>query len=139
MAMYKSTQTHPKFLWRFFSCQQSKYFSVEATSEQEARSMLPDSPCLFSARIRQRDDLNSHALRLAIVVQGGGVIMDKSIALFNAEYKSQQASTLFEVIFDHVCKQEQVDQYLLDLIGVVCDLNEQINRCAVSALEVANA
>lgn len=42
-----------KFLWRFFSCQQSKYFSVEATNEQEARSMLPDSPCLFSARIRQ--------------------------------------------------------------------------------------
>lgn len=53
MAMYKSTQTHPKFLWRFFSCQQFKYFLVEATSEQEARSMLPDSPCLFSARIRQ--------------------------------------------------------------------------------------
>ncbi len=53
MAMYKSTQTHPKFLWRFFSCQQSKYFSVEANNEQEARSMLPDSPCLFSARIRQ--------------------------------------------------------------------------------------
>lgn len=53
MAMYKSTQTHPKFLWRFFSCQQSKYFSVEATNEQEARSMLPDSPCLFSARFRQ--------------------------------------------------------------------------------------
>lgn len=52
MAMYKSTQTHPKFLWRFFSCQQFKYFLVEATNEQEARSMLPDSPCLFSARIR---------------------------------------------------------------------------------------
>lgn len=42
-----------KFKWRFFSCQQSKYFSVEATSEQEARSLLPDSPCLFSARIRK--------------------------------------------------------------------------------------
>lgn len=56
MAMYKSTQTHPKFKWRFFSCQQSKYFSVEATSEQEARSLLPDSPCLFSARIRQGGD-----------------------------------------------------------------------------------
>ncbi|HEC8340155.1 TPA: hypothetical protein RG410_RS01635 [Providencia rettgeri] len=65
--------------------------------------------------------------------------MDKSIALFNVEYKSQQASTLFEVIFEHVCKQENADQYLLDLIGIVCDLNEQINRCAVSALEVANA
>ncbi|ELZ9706459.1 TPA: host cell division inhibitor Icd-like protein [Proteus mirabilis] len=53
MAMYKSTQTHPKFKWRFFSCQQSKYFSVEASNEKEARSMLPDSPCLFSARIRK--------------------------------------------------------------------------------------
>ncbi|MEY0025321.1 host cell division inhibitor Icd-like protein [Providencia rettgeri] len=47
------TQTQFKFLWRFFSCQQSKYFSVEASNEEEARSMLPDSPCLFSARIRQ--------------------------------------------------------------------------------------
>lgn len=53
MAMYKSTQTHPKFKWRFFSCQQSRYFTVAARSEQEARSMLPDAPCLFSARIRQ--------------------------------------------------------------------------------------
>jgi hypothetical protein len=42
-----------KFLWRFFSCQQSRYFTVEARSEQEARSMLPDAPCLFSARFRQ--------------------------------------------------------------------------------------
>lgn len=42
-----------KFLWRFFSCQQSRYFTVAARSEQEARSMLPDAPCLFSARIRQ--------------------------------------------------------------------------------------
>ncbi|ETO44527.1 host cell division inhibitor Icd-like protein [Morganella sp. EGD-HP17] len=53
MAMYKSTQTHPKFKWRFFSCQQSRYLTVEARSEQEARSMLPDAPCLFSARFRQ--------------------------------------------------------------------------------------
>ena len=53
MAMYKSTQTHPKFIWRFFSCQQFKYFLVEASNEQEARSMLPDSPCIFSARICQ--------------------------------------------------------------------------------------
>lgn len=53
MAMHKSTQTHPKFKWRFFSCQQSRYFTVEACSEQEARSLLPDAPCLFSARFRQ--------------------------------------------------------------------------------------
>ena len=60
----------PCFVWRFFSCQQSKYFSVKATSEQEARSMLPDAPCLFSARIRQRDHGNRDALKLSIVVQG---------------------------------------------------------------------
>ncbi|HCD1075034.1 TPA: ash family protein [Proteus mirabilis] len=51
--MATPAQTHPKFIWRFFSCQQFKYFIVEATSEQEARSLLPDSPCVFSARIRQ--------------------------------------------------------------------------------------
>lgn len=51
--MATPAQTHPKFIWRFFSCQQFKYFTVEATSEQEARSLLPDSPCVFSARIRQ--------------------------------------------------------------------------------------
>ncbi len=51
--MATPAQTYPKFIWRFFSCQQFKYFTVEATSEQEARSLLPDSPCVFSARIRQ--------------------------------------------------------------------------------------
>ncbi|MBG5892239.1 host cell division inhibitor Icd-like protein [Providencia rettgeri] len=51
--MATPAQTHPKFIWRFFSCQQFKYFTVEATSEQEARLLLPDSPCVFSARIRQ--------------------------------------------------------------------------------------
>lgn len=57
MAMYKSTQTRPKFLWRFFSCQQFKYFIVIASSEQEARSMLPDSPCLFSARFAEGESV----------------------------------------------------------------------------------
>ncbi|BBG61814.1 hypothetical protein PRJH_3477 [Providencia rustigianii] len=57
MAMYKSTQTRPQFLWRFFSCQQFKYFIVIASSEQEARSMLPDSPCLFSARFAEGESV----------------------------------------------------------------------------------
>ncbi|HCN44177.1 MAG TPA: hypothetical protein DIS95_17520 [Proteus vulgaris] len=57
MAMYKSTQTRPKFLWRFFSCQQFKYFIVIASNEQEARSMLPDSPCLFSARFAEGESV----------------------------------------------------------------------------------
>ncbi|EIQ6926626.1 host cell division inhibitor Icd-like protein [Salmonella enterica] len=42
----------PLFVWRFFSCQQSTYHTVTATSEREARAQLPDAPCLFAARIR---------------------------------------------------------------------------------------
>ncbi|EDX6466408.1 host cell division inhibitor Icd-like protein [Salmonella enterica subsp. diarizonae serovar 60:r:e,n,x,z15] len=42
----------PCFVWRFFSCQQSTYHTVTATSEREARAQLPDAPCLFAARIR---------------------------------------------------------------------------------------
>ncbi|EAS1836545.1 host cell division inhibitor Icd-like protein [Salmonella enterica] len=42
----------PCFVWRFFSRQQSKYITVIATSEREARAQLPDAPCLFAARIR---------------------------------------------------------------------------------------
>ncbi|ECQ3321867.1 host cell division inhibitor Icd-like protein [Salmonella enterica] len=42
----------PLFVWRFFSCQQSTYHTVTATSEHEARAQLPDAPCLFAARIR---------------------------------------------------------------------------------------
>ncbi|EKO1023642.1 host cell division inhibitor Icd-like protein [Salmonella enterica subsp. enterica] len=43
---------YPLFVWRFFSCQQSTYHTVTATSEHEARAQLPDAPCLFAARIR---------------------------------------------------------------------------------------
>lgn len=42
----------PLFVWRFWSCQQSRYITSTATSEREARAQLPDSPCLFVARIR---------------------------------------------------------------------------------------
>lgn len=43
------------FVWRFFSCQTRKYHTVTARTETEARSLLPDSPCLFSARIRVQE------------------------------------------------------------------------------------
>ncbi|OIN32185.1 hypothetical protein AO411_2028745 [Salmonella enterica subsp. enterica serovar Sarajane] len=45
----------PLFVWRFFSCQQSTYHTVTATSEHEARLQLPDAPCLFAARIRTEE------------------------------------------------------------------------------------
>lgn len=65
--------------------------------------------------------------------------MDKSVALLNAEYKSGQISTLFEVIFDHICEQEVVDRHLLDLIGIACDLNNQIKQGVTSAMEATHA
>ncbi len=46
------TPPAPLFVWRFWSCQQSRYITSTATSEREARAQLPDSPCLFVARIR---------------------------------------------------------------------------------------
>ena len=39
------------YIWRFYSCQQSRFITVTAHTEQEARSLLPDSPCMFAARI----------------------------------------------------------------------------------------
>ncbi|ENP3579356.1 host cell division inhibitor Icd-like protein [Salmonella enterica] len=52
-AMLATTPTqNPLFVWRFFSCQQSTYHTVTATSEREARAQIPDAPCLFAARIR---------------------------------------------------------------------------------------
>lgn len=55
MAMYKSTQTHPKFTWRFAECQENKatYHTATAYTEDEARSQLPDLPLVFTARIRR--------------------------------------------------------------------------------------
>ncbi|OBU10776.1 host cell division inhibitor Icd-like protein [Morganella psychrotolerans] len=55
MAMYKSTQTHPEFTWRFAECQENKatYHHVTAHTEDEARSLLPNLPLVFTARIRQ--------------------------------------------------------------------------------------
>lgn len=49
--MATPTQTHPTFIWRFFSCQNATYHTVTAHSEREARNLLPDSPYLFAARL----------------------------------------------------------------------------------------
>lgn len=43
---------YPLFVWRFFSCQQSTYHTVTATSEREARLQLPAVRLVFVARIR---------------------------------------------------------------------------------------
>lgn len=49
----RTAQSRTQFVWRFWSCQAKRYHVVVATSEKEARSMLPDAPCLFAARIRE--------------------------------------------------------------------------------------
>ncbi|EHK0700008.1 host cell division inhibitor Icd-like protein [Salmonella enterica] len=46
------TPLHHHFIWRFWSCQKRRYHFVIASSESEARSQLPDAPCIFSARFR---------------------------------------------------------------------------------------
>lgn len=48
--MATPTQIHSEFIWRFYSCQKRRYHTVIAASESEARSQLPDAPCIFSAR-----------------------------------------------------------------------------------------
>lgn len=42
--------SRPEFIWRFYSCQKHSYHLVIASTEAEARSQLPDAPCIFSAR-----------------------------------------------------------------------------------------
>ncbi|EDW6206137.1 host cell division inhibitor Icd-like protein [Salmonella enterica] len=44
------TRSQLQFIWRFYSCQLRRYHIVIATSESDARSQLPDAPCLFAAR-----------------------------------------------------------------------------------------
>ncbi|EON5774899.1 host cell division inhibitor Icd-like protein, partial [Escherichia coli] len=40
----------PEFIWRFYSCKKHHYHFVIAATEDEARSQLPDGPCIFTAR-----------------------------------------------------------------------------------------
>ncbi|EJP5253741.1 host cell division inhibitor Icd-like protein [Escherichia coli] len=44
------TPTHSEFIWRFYSCQKHLYICVMAATEAEARSYLPEEPCIFAAR-----------------------------------------------------------------------------------------
>ena len=55
MAEIQSTQTHPKFLWRFIRCRKNtvQFIFIIADTEQEARATLPSFPMVFVARIRQ--------------------------------------------------------------------------------------
>lgn len=41
------TPTHSEFIWRFYSCQKHLYICVMAATEAEARSYLPEEPCIL--------------------------------------------------------------------------------------------
>lgn len=51
-AMATILTQNPLFVWRFFSGQNSTYFTTTATSEREARLQLPAVRLVFVARIR---------------------------------------------------------------------------------------
>lgn len=56
--------SRPEFIWRFYSCQKHYYHCVIAATESEARSLLPDAPCIFSARfsIQARNNITYWSL-----------------------------------------------------------------------------
>ncbi|EEW1705539.1 host cell division inhibitor Icd-like protein [Escherichia coli] len=62
-----------EFIWRFYSCKKHHYHFVIAATEDEARSQLPDGPCIFTARFStdSRNSLSYWSLPFSADVQGG--------------------------------------------------------------------
>ncbi|HFU2371582.1 TPA: host cell division inhibitor Icd-like protein [Escherichia coli] len=62
-----------EFIWRFYSCKKHHYHFVIAATEDEARSQLPDGPCIFTARFstNSRNPLSYWSLPFSADVQGG--------------------------------------------------------------------
>ncbi|EHJ5610422.1 host cell division inhibitor Icd-like protein [Escherichia coli] len=62
-----------EFIWRFYSCKKNHYHFVIAATEDEARSQLPDGPCIFTARFstNSRNPLSYWSLPFSADVQGG--------------------------------------------------------------------
>ncbi|UMV03851.1 host cell division inhibitor Icd-like protein (plasmid) [Shigella flexneri] len=64
--------SRPEFIWRFHSLQKHcDHFAIAAT-EKEARSQLPDGPCIFTARFstNSRNSLSYWNLPFSADVQG---------------------------------------------------------------------
>ncbi|TKI02445.1 host cell division inhibitor Icd-like protein [Martelella alba] len=55
MAGTQHTQTHPKFIWRFYSPRTNQRTTIIASTEAEARSRLRNPSYLLSVRIRITD------------------------------------------------------------------------------------
>lgn len=59
--------------------------------------------------------------------------MREPISLGQAEYKSELATSLWEVILEKAHK-EGCSPVLYDLLSVVCDFNQEIHRALVAEL-----
>ncbi|EDR3236006.1 host cell division inhibitor Icd-like protein [Salmonella enterica subsp. diarizonae] len=70
------TPIQSEFIWRFYSCQKHYYHCVIAATESEARSLLPDAPCIFSARfsVQSRNNLTYWSLPVCSAFNHGEAI-----------------------------------------------------------------
>ncbi|WP_251843286.1 hypothetical protein [Enterobacter hormaechei] len=58
--------------------------------------------------------------------------MRKPICLVQAEYKSAQAESLYEIILEKASA--ECSETLLNLISIACDFNQEIHRALVAEL-----
>ncbi|HGJ5879025.1 MAG TPA: hypothetical protein ACHBZ9_08135 [Arsenophonus nasoniae] len=59
--------------------------------------------------------------------------MRNSLAINKIEYKSQVASSLYEVILEKAAN--ECSRQLFDLLGIACDLNQSIHKDAITIVE----
>lgn len=62
--------------------------------------------------------------------------MRNSLAINKIEYKSQVASSLYEVILEKAAN--ECSRQLFDLLGIACDLNQSIHKDAITIVENEN-
>ena len=63
--------------------------------------------------------------------------MRDSIDLFQAEYKSALAQSLYEIILEKACA--ECSETLLNLISLACDLNQEIHHELIANIEMGGA
>lgn len=63
--------------------------------------------------------------------------MRDSIDLFQAEYKSALAQSLYEIILEKACT--ECSETLLNLISLACDLNQEIHHELIANMEMGGA
>lgn len=58
--------------------------------------------------------------------------MPEQLSLYQAEYKSALASSLYETILEKASA--ECSETLLNLISIACDLNQEIRRALIAEL-----